>query len=119
MPGGRFSEKTRGQIRLRSRGWCELCGLPLREAAQIHHRRPRGMGGTRSTETQSPANGLWVHFKCHEKIERYREESLKNGWLVPQGQPPHRTPVLTAWGWRLLDDQGFSTPSEPPSEPKN
>ncbi len=113
MAGGKFTEKTRRLIAERAKGWCELCGLPLRTAAQIHHRRPRGMGGTSSTEAQSPANGLWIHFKCHERVERFREQSLKNGWLVPQGHSPHRTPVLTSSGWRLLDDQGGSTPYEP------
>ena len=112
---GKFTEKTRGLIKDRARGFCERCARPLREFAQIHHRTPRGMGGTSDDSLASPANGLWLCFRCHQWVESHRSEAVRMGWIVPRGQLPHETPVLTSWGWTLLDENGSSAPCEPPA----
>src|SRR6056300_1190773 len=75
-------------------------------SGQIHHRKPRGMGGTKDPASRSAANGLLVHFRCHERIERNREESYAFGWLVLQTQDSHETPVRLHHGWFLLNDDG-------------
>ena len=111
MAGGKFTEKTRDLIKQRAKGRCELCGTPLPTAAQIHHRRPRGMGGTTTEESRSPANGLWLHFRCHERVERNREHAVEMGWLVPQAHDPAEVPVFLAVGWVLLSPEGTYLPS--------
>jgi hypothetical protein len=102
----KFTEKTRQVIRERAANRCELCGTPVGIDAQIHHRKPRGMGGTKDPRSRSAANGLFVHFRCHERIERNREESYAFGWLVLQTQDSHETPVRLHHGWFLLNDDG-------------
>lgn len=76
------------------------------EHPQIHHRKPRGMGGTKNPESRSASNGLYVHFKCHEKIERNRADAYETGFLVHQYEDPKEVPVRRIDDWVLLDDDG-------------
>lgn len=105
----KFSQKTRDIIHRRAKGRCELCGLPVIDP-QIHHRRPRGMGGTKRQESGSPSNGLLVHLKCHALMESQRHEALMNGWLVRQDQDPREVPVRRWDSLVLLGDDGSVTP---------
>ncbi len=102
----KFTEKTRKVIAERAKGVCEMCGMVIFEAAQIHHRQARGMGGTKKLESRSAANGLYLHFKCHEKIERHRATAYENGWLVHKWEDSTEIPVLMVDNWVLLDDDG-------------
>ena len=102
----KFSTRTREIIKNRANGSCEVCGMTLRIYAQIHHRRPRGMGGTKQAATASAANGLYIHQKCHETIERNRATGLRKGWLVSQSDDPVQVPVQLWYGWHLLNDDG-------------
>lgn len=98
----------------RSGGRCELCG---ELATQMHHRRPRAMGGSRLPETNSGTNLLHVCDSCHRFIESNRAEALAAGWLVPQGSDPARTAVLVgqrSW-WTYLTEDGYA--EAPPAEP--
>ena len=102
----KFTTKIRGLIQDRAKHRCELCGTPLREAGQIHHRRPRGMGGTKNPESRSAANGLYLHLKCHQVIEQNRSDAREYGWIVPQGLNPRDVPVRLHHGWVLLNEDG-------------
>jgi 5-methylcytosine-specific restriction protein A len=105
----KFGEGTRTLIKHRSGGRCELCGARA-ESGQIHHRLPRGMGGSRKDRKKgSCANGLWLHAACHERVERNRETSLHYGWLLLSGQNPTKEPVKLFDGWWLLDVDGQMT----------
>jgi hypothetical protein len=97
-------------------GWgCERCGVDLQGARgsgwSIHHRRPRGMGGTRRPDTNSPANLLAVcgsgNTACHGEIESNRAHAQENGWLVPQVLNPAEVAVLICGErWRYLNELG-------------
>lgn len=100
-----FTDKVRATVRQRSNGRCELCGVRL-QVAHFHHRRPRGMGGTKSLDSGAPSNCLAVHPACHADIESSRERSLRNGWLVSQWQSPAEVPVKSYLGLVLLLDDG-------------
>ena len=101
-----FSKLVRDQIMCRSQGICERCGAA--PAVQIHHRRPRGMGGSSAADTNRASNGLAVCVSCHTDIEANRGDSLKYGFLVRQGQNPAEIGVLRMGEWVLLrDDDGF------------
>lgn len=102
----RFTEKTRQVIRERAKNRCELCGTPVGMDAQIHHRKPRGMGGTKDDASRLACNGLFVHFRCHENIERNREVALANGWLVRQSGDSQDQSVRLHYGWVLLNADG-------------
>lgn len=69
---------------------CELT------AVTVHHRRPRGMGGTKRVDTNDADNGLAICRACHSIVEGRREWSLANGFLVRQQDSPGKVPV---W-WR-------------------
>jgi 5-methylcytosine-specific restriction protein A len=117
-----FSPLVRYQIDERSNSFCERCGC-LALNGQAHHRRPRGMGGSRNPETNQAGNALWLCTTfdsvdggdgCHEWVESHRSEALEFGWLVPQHRTPSEVPVLRRGLWVLLSNDGsYLTIPEP------
>ncbi|NIL77656.1 hypothetical protein RhoFasB10_03805 [Rhodococcus sp. B10] len=99
-----FSPQTKSVVRQRSGGLCERCGLDW--AVQDHHRRARGMGGTRRASTNAASGCLAVCLRCHNRIESARADALQHGWLVPQHKEPADVPVLYRGQLVLLDDAG-------------
>ena len=55
MSSIRISTKARKQVYARDRGRCFRCTHPV-QIREVHHRQPRGMGGTRLASSTSPAN---------------------------------------------------------------
>lgn len=105
----------------RSLGCCEICGRRLFDflsqtfmgAHSIHHRQPRGMGGTTRAEINSPANLLLLCGDattpggCHAHVESNRADAYRHGWLVRASANPADVPVLLEGGDRyLLTDSG-------------
>lgn len=69
----------------RDGGRCRRChGI----GEQIHHRKPRGMGGTRDKGINSPANLILVCQSCHADIESHRLDAYDTGWLVRRVDNP-------------------------------
>ena len=98
------------QLRVQARfgGRCARCG---RDGVYIHHRRARGMGGTKRPEINLPSNLLFLCGTgttfCHGWIEHNRAEARVNGWLLRSGDDPCKVAVLLWDGRRvLLDDDG-------------
>lgn len=101
------STRTKQLVADRAGYCCEICGLSLHDGTywaephSFHHRRPRGMGGTRDQASNTPANLLLLcgtgTTGCHGRIERDRSTAYVFGWLVTQGTDPVLTPV---WVWR-------------------
>lgn len=102
--------KARQVVKARAGMRCEKCGRSTKwEGAEIHHRLPRGRGGTSETYINSPSNLLNLCKSCHAGIESDREEAKARGWLLPRNNPdidPTQEPILTWRGWILLDDSG-------------
>lgn len=73
---------------------------------QFHHRRPRGMGGSKNAITGNACNALFLHPACHALVESNRETAIENGWLVRQGSDPSKVPVKLHFGWVLLLEDG-------------
>ncbi len=109
-----FSNATKRLVFLRAGGRCERCGW-IEEASQYHHRRPRGMGGSRAADTNGAANCVLLCHYCHTDVESCRDVSLVAGFLVRQGSSPAETPVWRLKEWVLLDDFGYVTPVEEPA----
>jgi 5-methylcytosine-specific restriction protein A len=99
-----FSKPVRDLVHARSGDWCERCGSA--RAVQIHHRRPRGMGGSTATDTNTASNALALCVGCHQSIESNRAEAISMGWLVPQSYSPATQVVLRRGEWVLLADDG-------------
>lgn len=114
MRAKQITRQTRDIVAERSGGLCEVCRVE--RATQMHHRRPRGMGGSRLSKTHQPSMLLHVGDGCHAWIERNRQVSLAEGWLLRQSESDR--PVRTWMGFVVLDDDGgwtggfgFDTPS--------
>lgn len=114
------SQATRELVIYRAGGCCEVCGLVLfiqltqvQGPYSIHHRQPRGMGGTRRESINSPANLLLLCGDatdprgCHHAIESNRAEAYATGRLVRAADDPAQVPVLLEGGDHyLLTDTG-------------
>lgn len=98
-----FSAAVREIVLMRSGGNCEVMVDKLCElnASTIHHRRPRGMGGSSRSDTNDADNGLAVCRVCHNIVEHRREWSRANGFLVSQAETPGDVPV---W-WRCATNE--------------
>jgi 5-methylcytosine-specific restriction protein A len=105
----KFSTKVRDKIKNRAHGSCEVCGFTIGYSAQIHHRKPRGMGGSRSKQSGSISNGLFIHPKCHAQIESDRNKAMSMGFLIYQGDDPCNVPVRLWYGWHYLNNDGSVT----------
>lgn len=105
----KFSTKVRDKIKNRAHGSCEVCGFTIGYSAQIHHRKPRGMGGSRSEQSGSISNGLFIHPKCHAQIESDRKKAMSMGFLIYQGDDPDKVPVRLWYGWHYLNNDGSVT----------
>lgn len=101
MKARQIPSRVRILIGERSSGVCEVCGQE--RATQVHHRRPRGMGGSRDPRIHEPSMLLHVGDHCHHHIEHNRGESIAEGWLLTHAGD---RPVRTWIGYLLLDDGG-------------
>jgi len=91
-----------------------LRGSMLAGGWSVHHRKPRGMGGTR--EAMSYAHGIAICGTgvsgCHGWIEQHREISLELGLLIPKSATtdeyrPENVRVRDKAGrWFLLTHDG-------------
>jgi len=83
-----------------------------RQRVNIHHRRPRGMGGTNRPDTNTLANLLLVCgagnvMGCHGYLEKARTIALARGYLLPKEGPesvPAEQPLVLPGGRRVLLD---------------
>lgn len=108
-----FSAAVRDIISDRSGGVCELL-IPMvctGMAQVMHHRRPRGIGGTRRVDTNQPSSALHICDACHRHLETVeRGVARSNGWLVSQYASPVNVPVFYRGRVRLLltNEGGFA-----------
>lgn len=108
MTAVRLSEGTRADVVVRDGGRCRRCDAPGRE---IHHRRGRGMGGTK-INPHGYARLVLMCCSCHEWAERNRTEAYDTGWAVRRSDvradceiPMVRPDGTAVW----LDDQCRAT----------
>lgn len=78
-------------VRWRDRDACRRCP---RAGEQIHHRKPRGMGGTRDPRINCPENLILLCSECHAWIESHRADSIADGWLVSKWADPAAVPLV-------------------------
>lgn len=92
---------TRREVLARAYFTCEFCGWK-NNSLNIHHRTPRGMGGTRVKEINEPANLLVLCGSgttgCHGWVESHRQEAYELGLLVKRGQNPELIPFQNKEG---------------------
>ncbi|OHU51466.1 hypothetical protein BKG82_22995 [Mycobacteroides chelonae] len=113
MKPGEFTAESKGLMAQRCRGECEVqwpnvCMGGLHDGLQAHHRRARGMGGTRRASTSRVSNSLMACRACHSYLETgERKQARDNGFLVSQSAEPAQVPVFYRHEfWALLGDDG-------------
>lgn len=110
---------VREAVSVRAGFCCELCGgnSCFNYGMQIHHRRPRAMGGTDRADTNQPQNLLYVGESCHQCTESRRGDAVLDGALVSQCDDPARVAVLihgNRWRYLTADGQYSDNPPEMP-----
>lgn len=114
---------TRKLVMSRARNCCERCGRPITGDYSIHHRKPRGMGGTKDPAANSPSNLVLLCGSattpdgCHTSVEKFRQAAITTGWIVARTADPARVPVKFSSGrWYLLNDDGTATETVRPAD---
>jgi 5-methylcytosine-specific restriction protein A len=102
---------ARAAVQVRDGDYCQRCG---RQGQQIHHRKPRGMGGTSDPMINNPANLVLLCQDCHMWIERNREVGYAQGWLVHRTDDPAMVPMTMLTGTQLIHDQFGNKIVQPP-----
>ena len=104
-------DKAKRVVYARDGGKCLRC---LQEATDVHHRKPRGMGGSSDPELNyGLANLVSLCRHCHDRVHANPGESYELGWLVRSGLDPLEVPILvsatfTVWLTRDGDITGNS-----------
>lgn len=109
-----FPTTIRTLVYARAGSRCERCGV-YAYGGSLHHRRPRGMGGTKDPAARSAANALLLcgtgTTGCHGWVESHRADALELGLLVRQGHDPHDVPATIRIGRVLLGEHGEYLPT--------
>lgn len=109
---------VRALVADRDGGACARCGLLITRDWSLHHRVPRGAGGSRRPELNLPGNLVLLcgHATspegCHQHIEANRREAQRTGYLISKlGQlDPADVPLLYhGAAWVRLDHHGGIT----------
>lgn len=110
MSRPRMPAATVEAVHARSQKRCERCGTHSAYRWSLHHRKPRGMGGSRDPMINSPANILFLCGSgtegCHGWVESNRSEAFTDGLLVYRIDDPSEIPVRLRYGTVFLDDEG-------------
>lgn len=95
---------------------CALCGWGIIGDRgvdwSVHHRRPRGAGGTNRAWINQPANLVLLHgsgvTKCHGLVEANRGHYYAKGFLIREGiRVATEVPIEhRVHGYVLLDNNG-------------
>lgn len=87
-------------------GGCVVCGTgPY--GLQVHHRKPRRMGGRSIPEINAPSNLISLCAQDHAWVESRRAEALELGLLVAERDDPAAVPLNhSLYGPVLLDSDG-------------
>lgn len=94
---------------------CRRCGIAITGFGSLHHRLPRGMGGSKSPTGKARADRASNLVLlcgsgttgCHGWVERHRRQAYETGWLVHRDDDPQKTILTDIWGRRFqLTDQG-------------
>jgi hypothetical protein len=117
----REMDAARQLVRERDGERCTMCGRWLFSEVRrsIHHRLPKGMGGSAKLENASnlvQLCGLGNADGCHGMAHSNPLWARKHGWIVPRSFDPAGVAVDMWDGWHYLSDDGSRTPCAPPNE---
>lgn len=119
-----FPPVVRQAILERDHYSCQRCGAHVDTGIvgySLQHRIARGMGGsTDNPAINRPSNGIVLCGSgttgCHGWVEGHPYEAGRAGWSVVSWADPTTVPVKTLTGWVLLNDRGYSWPTDTPAD---
>lgn len=92
----------------RAFGRCERC-LAVELCGDLHHRRPKGLGGSKAVDRHDVANLVHLCRSCHRWAHGNPTAAAAAGFLVPRSSGQHFTavPITNLAGeTRFLDNEG-------------
>lgn len=104
-------DRARSYVRGRDGFVCQMCGNHL-GVGSIHHRKPKGMGGSALLEQASNLVTLCGSDNvtgCHGKAHSNPRWARNHGWIVARSMEPTEIPIDMFDGWHTLDDLGGRT----------
>lgn len=110
-----MTDAVRKIVNVRDGMVCRRCCRFIQREASIHHRLPRGMGGSTSKigaeRTERASNLVRLCGSgvtgCHGWIESNRQRAYQLGWLVHRWDDPAEVPMIDNYGRTFwLDDSG-------------
>jgi 5-methylcytosine-specific restriction endonuclease McrA len=107
-------EAARRLVHERDQGRCCMCGIHITDGnGAVHHRTPKGMGG--SALLESAANlvtlcGRGNKDLHHGKVHGNPQWARNHGWTVSRHLDPAEIPVDMWDGWWLLCPDGTRLP---------
>lgn len=118
-----FSKQTVALIMKRAQNRCERCGDPVQGDRgfhwSIHHREPRGQGGSKLAHLGAASNGVLLCGSgvtgCHGWVERNRQLATVQGFLVSRlgrSRPAETMLSHGLFGIVFLHDDGTFTKVE-------
>lgn len=99
--------RVKNAVILRDGFSCRRCGKT--PGGQIHHRAPRGRGGTKVEWINGKANLVLLCIECHDHVEKNRAEAYETGWLIRRTSDdlPEEVPLTDVAGVQFfLTDAG-------------
>lgn len=111
-----FTRDLKQLVWLRDGGHCQRCWASVWQG-DIHHRRPRGMGGRDGRETwiNHHSNLVLLCRSCHDFLEEHPIEARRTGYRLDHGQVPEEVPIYCGDGvWYLLHGDDYKTPDAAP-----
>jgi 5-methylcytosine-specific restriction protein A len=85
---------VRKEVKARAGMRCERCGKNLPRGGHIHHRRAKGMGGSRMPDTHTLPNLAFLCRECHQETHLYVTKAHIGGWIVWSWEDPAQIPVV-------------------------
>lgn len=103
----------------RASGHCERCCMTT-TVPHLHHRRPKGLGGSSAPDRHAVSNLAHLCPTCHREVHANPRMSAEDGWIVPRssGLAPAAVPVVNLLGssaW-LSDDGQYLLEAEVASD---
>lgn len=118
-PISEIPQDVKDTVKARAGGRCECCGRNLITGnCSYHHRRAKGMGGSRDASTHTTANVVLICGRdnktgCHGDVHGNPIEARAHGWIVRQGALPARIQIVLHDGRTVfLGDSYEALPTE-------
>lgn len=97
-------KRSTATVKKRDRYRCFRC---LKIAHDVHHRRPRQMGGTSHAWINQPANLICLCRPCHRWAEEHYAEAVAQGYRIPFRLTAEECPITNVNGQQVyLTNEG-------------